>query len=79
MIRPDDDPATKTVAYVDDASTADEADDVRQRRPERHNENLKTDRRHWAQARGKKKKKAPPRGFFCVCVERGDLGLRCTS
>lgn len=71
MIRSDDDPATKTVAYVDDAGTADEADDVRQRRPERHNENLKMGRRHWAQAKNNKNP--------TVALSAGDLDLRCTS
>lgn len=56
MIRSDDDPATEAVAQVDDAGTADEADDVRQRCPERQDEDLKMGRPHSAQSTGE----APP-------------------
>lgn len=72
MIRSDDDPATKTVAEVDDASTADEADDVGQRCPERQDEDLKMGRPHSAQSTMTKKNPT-------VASSVGGLDLRCTS
>lgn len=64
------DPAAKTVTYVDNSSTADETDNIRERCPECQDENLKIAIEHQASiTKTKHKNKVSLFKIFCNLVQ----------